>query len=100
PLLIALLLLVIGGVVAITQAQRKILVQYASRMIGQKMYQGGTNYMPLRVNYAGVMPIIFASSILMFPTQILQYIAGHVSSTFIRDKVIALATALNYGSWM
>ena len=56
-----------AGVIAITQAQRKIPVQYASRMIGQKMYQGGTNYMPLRVNYSGVMPIIFAQSILMFP---------------------------------
>src|ERR1700677_3434598 len=99
-LLIILLVAVIAGVIAITQAQRKIPVQYASRMSGQKMYQGGTNYMPLRVNYAGVMPIIFASSILMFPSQILQWLAGHVSSTFIRDKVIATATALNYGSWL
>jgi preprotein translocase subunit SecY len=66
-LLLILLVVVVAGVVAITQAQRKIPVQYASRMVGQKMYQGGTNYMPLRVNYAGVMPIIFASSILMFP---------------------------------
>jgi preprotein translocase subunit SecY len=99
-LLAVLLVVVVGGVIAITQAQRKIPVQYASRMIGQKMYQGGTNYMPLRVNYAGVMPIIFASSILMFPTQILGWLANHVASTFIRDKVIALATALNYGSWL
>jgi preprotein translocase subunit SecY len=99
-LLLILMILVVGGVIAITQAQRKIPVQYASRMIGQKMYQGGTNYMPLRVNYAGVMPIIFASSILMFPSQILGWLAGHVSSTFLRDNIIALATALNYGSWL
>ncbi|HXE41842.1 MAG TPA: preprotein translocase subunit SecY, partial [Candidatus Baltobacteraceae bacterium] len=61
-LLLILLAGVIGGVIAVTQAQRKIPVQYASRMVGQKMYQGGTNYMPLRVNYSGVMPIIFAQS--------------------------------------
>jgi len=47
-----------------------------------------------------VMPIIFASSILMFPNQILQWLAGHVSSTFLRDKIIVLATAFNYGSWL
>jgi preprotein translocase subunit SecY len=100
PLLIALLLLVIAGVVAITQAQRKIPVQYASRMIGQKMYQGGTNYMPLKVNYAGVMPIIFASSILMFPQMICTWLANVVSMPFLQDNLRSLATALNYGSWL
>ena len=97
-LLIALLFLVVGGVIAITQAQRKIPVQYASRMVGQKMYQGGTNYMPLRVNYAGVMPIIFAQSILMFPQPILSWLAGHL--TVMRDPILSVATALNYGSWL
>jgi len=100
-LLIALLVIVVAGVIAITQAQRKIPVQYASRMVGQKMYQGGTNYMPLRVNYAGVMPIIFAQSILMFPRPILEWLAGHSTSMpFLRDQFIWLATALNYGAWM
>jgi preprotein translocase subunit SecY len=100
-LLLVLLVLVVGGVIAITQAQRKIPVQYASRMIGQKMYQGGTNYMPLRVNYAGVMPIIFAQSILMFPRPVLEWLASHSTSMpFLRDKFIALATALNYGAWL
>jgi preprotein translocase subunit SecY len=68
--LIALVLLlagVIAGIIAVTQAERKIPVTYAQRAVGRKIYSGGTNYMPLRVNYAGVMPIIFASSILMFP---------------------------------
>jgi preprotein translocase subunit SecY len=91
-------LVVVGGVIAITQAQRKIPVQYASRMVGRKMYQGGTNYMPLRVNYAGVMPIIFASSILMFPH---QSVLG-LPATFIQhvhpELSSRLATALNYGS--
>jgi preprotein translocase subunit SecY len=97
-LLIALLFLVVGGVIAITQAQRKIPVQYASRMVGQKMYQGGTNFMPLRVNYAGVMPIIFAQSILMFPQPVLSWLAAHL--TTMRDPINAVATAFNYGSWL
>ena len=69
-MLILLLALVIGGVIAITQAQRKIPVQYAQRAVGRKLYSGGTSFMPLRVNYSGVMPIIFAQSILMFPQPI------------------------------
>jgi preprotein translocase subunit SecY len=70
---IALFLLlagVIAGIIALTQAQRKIPVQYAQRAVGRKVYSGGTSFMPLRVNYSGVMPIIFAQAILMFP----QYI--------------------------
>jgi preprotein translocase subunit SecY len=97
-LLIVLLIAVIAGVIAITQAQRKIPVQYASSMVGQKMYQGGTNYMPLRVNYAGVMPIIFASSILMFPQTLFTMIANH--SKLLRDPALTMAAAFSYGSWV
>ena len=68
--LVLLLLGVIAGVIAVTQAQRKVPVQYAQRAVGRKVYQGGTSFMPLRVNYAGVMPVIFAQAILMFPQQI------------------------------
>ncbi|HWY31742.1 MAG TPA: preprotein translocase subunit SecY [Candidatus Acidoferrum sp.] len=100
PVLVILLVAVIAGVIAITQAQRKIPVQYASRMVGQKMYQGSTNYMPLKVNYAGVMPIIFASSILMFPSLALQWLANLIKLPFLQDNFRALATALNYGSWL
>jgi len=57
--LLLLLLGVVAGVIAVTQAQRKIPVQYAQRAVGRKVYGGGTSFMPLRVNYAGVMPIIF-----------------------------------------
>jgi preprotein translocase subunit SecY len=99
-LLVILLVAVIAGVIAITQAQRKIPVQYASRMVGQKMYQGGTNYMPLKVNYAGVMPIIFASSILMFPNIALSWLAGAVKAPFLHNNFVALAGAMNYGSWL
>ena len=68
--LVLLLLAVIAGVIAVTQAQRKIPVQYAQRAVGRKVYAGGSSFMPLRVNYAGVMPIIFAQAILMFPAMI------------------------------
>jgi preprotein translocase subunit SecY len=69
-LLIAVLVIVVAGVIAITQAQRKIPVQYAQRAVGRKVFSGGTSFMPLRVNYAGVMPVIFAQAILMFPSMI------------------------------
>ncbi len=70
--LLVLIFLVVAAVVAVTQAQRKIPVQYAKRVVGRKVYGGQSTYMPLRVNYAGVMPIIFASALLMFPPQILR----------------------------
>ncbi len=71
-LLIVMAVSVIAGVIAVTQAQRKIPVQYAKRMVGRKMLGGGQTFMPLRVNYAGVMPIIFAQAILLFPAKIAQ----------------------------
>ena len=72
--MLVLVFLVIGGVVAVTQAQRKIPVQYAKRVVGRKTYGGQSTYMPLRVNYSGVMPIIFAQAILMFPERILAMV--------------------------
>src|SRR6184192_3148925 len=74
--LVFLLLAVVAGVVAVTQAQRKIPVQYAQRMVGRKVYAGQSSFMPLRVNYAGVMPIIFAQAILMFPSEICFKLGG------------------------
>ena len=66
-LMLSMMVLVTAGIIAVTQAQRKIPVQYAKRIVGQKMMGGGSTFMPLRVNYSGVMPIIFASAILQFP---------------------------------
>lgn len=71
-LMLAFLLFVIAAVIAVTQAQRKISVQYAKRVVGRKVYGGQTQYMPLKVNYAGVMPIIFAQAILLFPSTIIN----------------------------
>jgi preprotein translocase subunit SecY len=103
PVLLVLMVVVVGGVIAITQAQRKIPVQYASRMIGQKMYQGSTNYMPLRVNYSGVMPIIFAQSILMFPQPLFTNLATWITSPslrFLQEGCRWMAMQLNYGSFI
>ncbi len=71
--MIALLLVVIAGTIAITQAQRRIAVQYAKRVVGRKQFGGQTQYLPLKVNYAGVMPIIFASAVLSLPPMMLQW---------------------------
>src|SRR6266853_1507074 len=68
--MIAFLVVVIASVICVTQAQRKISVQYAKRVVGRKVMGGGTQYMPLKVNYAGVMPIIFAQALLVFPSTI------------------------------
>jgi preprotein translocase subunit SecY len=93
-LLLVLLAVVIGGVIAITQAQRKVPVQYAQRAVGRKMYAGGTSFMPLKVNYAGVMPIIFAQSILMFPQKIFLIAYEKYNIPFLGD----IARALDMGS--
>ena len=71
-LLCLFLVFVIAAVIAVTQAQRKISIQYAKRVVGRKVYGGQTQYMPLKINYAGVMPIIFAQAILLFPSTIIN----------------------------
>jgi preprotein translocase subunit SecY len=71
-LLVLFLVLVVAAVIAVTQAMRKVSIQYAKRVVGRKVYGGQTQYMPLKVNYAGVMPIIFAQAILLFPSTIIS----------------------------
>src|SRR5918911_392327 len=90
-LMVLFLFIVIAGVIAITQGVRKITVQYAKRVVGRKMYGGQTQYMPLKVNYAGVMPIIFAWALLLFPTTIVSWV-GKNSQTAAR-----IAAALSTG---
>jgi len=70
---VAFAVVAVAVIVYITEGQRRIPVQYASRVRGRRMYQGGTTFLPLRVNQAGVIPIIFAVSILLFPSQIAGY---------------------------
>src|SRR5580700_3921453 len=69
-LLLVMAVAVTAGVIAVTESQRKIPVQYAKRMVGRKMLGGGQTFMPLKVNYSGVMPIIFAQAILLFPAKL------------------------------
>ena len=89
--MLAFLVIVIAAVICVTQAQRKITVQYAKRVVGQKMYEGQKQYMPLKVNYAGVMPIIFAQALLVFPSTIV--------STAFKTSPLAhtIADALTHG---
>jgi preprotein translocase subunit SecY len=66
---------VVAGAILITQGQRRIPIQYAKQMRGRRMYGGQRHYLPLRVNHGGVMPIIFASSFMMFPPIIIEQIS-------------------------
>ena len=66
----------VAVIVYIQEGQRRIPIQYASRVRGRRMYQGGATFLPLRVNQAGVIPIIFAVSILLFPVQLAPYFAN------------------------
>ena len=72
--LIAAFIFVVAGSILITQAQRRIPIQQAKHTRGRRVYGGQRNYMPLRVNHGGVMPIIFASSLLLFPSSIFRWV--------------------------
>jgi len=72
-IILILMVLIIAGVVLVTQGTRRIPVQYAKRVVGRKVYGGVTQYIPLRVNTAGVMPIIFAQSIMFIPNTVLAF---------------------------
>jgi preprotein translocase subunit SecY len=78
--------LVVGGVVLVSQGMRRIPVQYAKRVVGRKAYGGSTQYLPLRVNAAGVMPIIFAQSIMFIPSTVASFFPNN-------------ATMQQIGSW-
>lgn len=80
---IAALLVVIAAVVMLTQGVRKIPVQYAKRVVGRKVYGGTTQYLPLKVNAAGVMPIIFAQSIMFIPSTIGQFFPDNETVQFL-----------------
>ena len=87
----AIALAMIVVVIEVNEGQRRIPVQYAKRVIGRKMYGGHSTFLPLKVNQAGVIPIIFASSILMLPVTLAQFV--HVG------WVQALAKFFGWGTW-
>ena len=95
--IIALMVFIVAGIVMVTQATRRIPVQYAKRVVGRKIYGGVTQYIPMRVNTAGVMPIIFAQAIMFIPNTILtffpdsefmQSISGYFNYTSVTYSVI------------
>jgi len=91
-LMAVLFFLVIASVVAMTQAQRKIPVQYAKRVVGRKQYGGQTTHIPLRVNTAGVIPIIFAQSLIMLPSTLALAFQGNAI-------IQGVANFVSHGTW-
>jgi len=81
----ALFIAVTMGIIAVTQGQRKIPVQYAKRVVGQKVYGGQSSFLPLKVNYSGVMPVIFATSILLFPQMIMSQVGAYFDLKFLSE---------------
>lgn len=94
---IALAVLVIVGVIEIQQGTRRIPVQYAKRVVGRKMYGGQSTHIPLKVNQAGVIPIIFALSILQFPITIMYFFPGTAFYSFCEKY---LSPAGSPGVWV
>ncbi|MEA2619769.1 MAG: preprotein translocase subunit SecY, partial [Chloroflexota bacterium] len=84
----------VAVIIYIQEGQRRIPIQYASRVRGRRMYQGGQTFLPLRVNQAGVIPIIFAISILLFPQQIASYFTGSEVG-FVKDIANGIVTFFN-----
>ncbi|PPK69546.1 preprotein translocase subunit SecY [Actinokineospora auranticolor] len=92
-------LLIIASVVFVEQGQRRIPVQYAKRMIGRRMYGGTSTYLPLKVNQAGVIPVIFASSLLYLPDLITRLIGQDSSAwqRFIADHIVKQSSPVHIG---
>jgi preprotein translocase subunit SecY len=87
--LLAVMAAVIAAIVFVERGHRRVTVQYAKRVVGRRMYGGSSTHIPLKVNTGGVIPVIFASSILAFPATIAQAIPGRVSE--------AVSTQLAFG---
>jgi len=82
---------IVAGIVYVQQAERRVSVQYTKRIVGRKVYGGQSTYLPLKVNQAGVIPIIFAISILLFPATIAQFVPV--------PAIRQLASSFNETSW-
>ena len=93
-LLLAVAVAVIFGVVMVERAQRRIPIQHARRVVGKRVMQGGMSYFPLRVNTAGVIPAIFASSLLVFPLTFLAFISNTVAASRYLNPVLPFAALL------
>ena len=90
----AMALGIIVAIVIMEQGQRRIPVQYAKRVVGRKMYGGSSTYIPLKVNQAGIIPIIFASSVLYIPTLLQNVIQNRGIQDFISNNLVNAASAV------
>jgi preprotein translocase subunit SecY len=93
-LFVILAIVAVAVIIYIQEGQRRIPIQYASRVRGRRMYQGGQTFLPLRVNLAGVIPIIFAISILAFPGQLAAYFSFSDVQA-VRDVALAIGNFLS-----
>ena len=82
----------------VTEAERPVPVTYAKQVRGQKVYGGVSTYIPLRVNQAGVIPIIFALSILLFPQMIFNFLASSANAVLQKISIVGLSIVNNHGS--
>ena len=89
---LVLIVVVVGVIIFMEQAQRRIPVQYAKRVVGRRMYGGQTSHLPLKINTSGVIPVIFASSVLIFPATVAQFVQNPWAQT--------LAGYLAPGQWL
>ena len=81
--ILAMFVVVVAGVIWVQEAERRIPIQYAKRVVGRKMYGGQSTHLPIKVNLAGVMPIIFAMSIMMFPSTIITMFFANADNWFV-----------------
>jgi preprotein translocase subunit SecY len=80
-------ILIIAAIVFVQQGVRRVPVQYAKRVVGRKQYGGQSTHIPLKVNAAGVIPVIFASSLLMFPVTVAQFFPGNMVTNWIQANL-------------
>lgn len=101
--LVASFVFIVAGSILITQAQRRIPIQQAKHTRGRRVYGGQRQYLPLRVNHGGVMPIIFAQSLMLFPGVLLGWISGFIpegSKGWFAQTMVFLNNEFNYGRFL
>jgi preprotein translocase subunit SecY len=95
-ILAALAILIVAAIVFVNEGQRRIPITYAKRQVGRRMTQGGTTYLPLKVNMAGVIPVIFASSLILFPVVLSEFAGNNPDSVLGRIAEIFASGSVPY----
>jgi preprotein translocase subunit SecY len=98
-IIIAITVLLLGAIVYTELGQRRIPVQFAKRVVGRRMYGGQSTYIPLKVNQSGVIPIIFASSVLYFPALIAGVLPWQGFQTWIQNNIVAQNSAFHIAAY-